>query len=116
MEVGGACGFAHSGQALPTLHPEPCILNLNSKGACLELGSVVEVGGADGLAHGVPVATHAAQRDLLLLHDVRQLLPHLLGLAQHCTPTTLLEIATKHTVKHPRFANGTGALFAIPTG
>ncbi len=44
----------------------------------------MEVGGADGLAHGIPVAAHAAQRDLLLLHDVGQLLPHLLGLAQHC--------------------------------
>lgn len=52
----------------------------------LELGRVVEVGRADGLAHNVPVGAGRANGDLLLLHDVRQLLPHLLRLAQHCAP------------------------------
>ena len=51
----------------------------------LELGSVVEVGGADGLAHEVPVRAGRLHCHLLLGHDVQQLLPHLLCLPQHCS-------------------------------
>lgn len=53
----------------------------------LELAGVVEVGRADGLANHVPLAARGADGDLLLLHDVCQLLPHLLRLAQHCIST-----------------------------
>ena len=50
----------------------------------LQFGRIVEVSRADGLTHSVPVAACRANGDLLLLHNVRQLLPHLLGLPQHC--------------------------------
>lgn len=50
----------------------------------LDLGGVVEVGGADGLAHNVPVGAAGVYGHLLLLHDVQQLRPHLLRLAQPC--------------------------------
>ena len=58
---------------------------MNMHVAHLHLGGVVEVGGADSLAHEVPVGARALHGHLLLLHDVPQLLPHLLRLAQHCT-------------------------------
>ena len=52
-----------------------CTLSKKGIWADLELSGVVEVGGADGLAHGVPVGAGGADGDALLLHDVRQLLP-----------------------------------------
>lgn len=39
----------------------------------LELRRIAEVGGADRLAHDVPVVTHTVERHALLLHDVGQL-------------------------------------------
>ncbi len=48
------------------------------------LGSIVEVGGADGLADHVPVGSRGRDRQLLLLHDVHQLRPDLLRLAHAC--------------------------------
>ena len=75
--VQGGGGVQEAGDAGAAVHVLP---------NTLQLGGVVEVGGADGLAHDVPVGARGADGYLLLLHDVRQLLPHLLRLAQHCSP------------------------------
>mmetsp|Transcript_33920 Transcript_33920/g.85062 ORF Transcript_33920/g.85062 Transcript_33920/m.85062 type:complete len:319 (+) Transcript_33920:351-1307(+) len=48
----------------------------------LHLGGLVEVRGADGLAHDVPVGAARGERNLLAGQDVNHLGPHLLGLAQ----------------------------------
>jgi len=46
----------------------------------LQPGSLVEVGGADALADYVPLCATGDKGELLLVHDVLQLLPHLSNL------------------------------------
>lgn len=41
---------------------------------------LVEVGGADALADNVPLCARGDQRELLLVHDILQLLTHLANL------------------------------------
>ena len=50
----------------------------------LDLGSVVEVGRAHGLACDVPVIAAGVDVYLLLCHDFQQLCTHLLRLPQPC--------------------------------
>lgn len=55
-------------------HHSPAINVLSN---ALELGSVLEVRRADGLAHDVPLVAGRGELDLLLRQDVLQLLPDL---------------------------------------
>jgi len=61
-----------------------CTARRHRCSAHLDLGGVVEVGGAHGLAHDVVVGAAGVHWDLLLRHDVRQLRAHLLRLPQPC--------------------------------
>ncbi len=45
----------------------------------MKLKAYLEIGGADSLANYVPVVAAARDRDLMLRHDVQQLLPDLRG-------------------------------------
>mmetsp|Transcript_4895 Transcript_4895/g.13354 ORF Transcript_4895/g.13354 Transcript_4895/m.13354 type:complete len:230 (-) Transcript_4895:514-1203(-) len=60
-------------------HARPAVHILSD---ALELGSVLEVGGADGFAHDVPLVPCRGHLDLLLHQDVHELLTDLLGFAQ----------------------------------
>ena len=50
----------------------------------LELGCIVKVSRADSFADQIPIRSCWLYIDLLLLHDVEQLLPYFLCLSQHC--------------------------------
>lgn len=72
---------------LPTAQPWEARLQVNQSAMChLQSCCLVEVGGADALADNVPLCPRGNQWELLLVHDILQLLTHLSNL--HNQPTT----------------------------